>query len=182
MSKLRLFVGVFTNAQQYYKPWELLPDEEDRIEDHIRDAEKQIDKELDEWNIEKRRRLNEIEGRTEDDETQDRPSANGHDKAKGSEQADQPPNVDTNNENKNEAGDTGDSTKPAEVPESDLSPRESGQVQASDRKEEEKETSSKGATGPATAVANDEEKEEPKEDHDDDGDHVEEGDEDTVIY
>ena len=179
MSYAALSYQTMTNMQQYYKPWELLPDEEDRIEDQIRDTEKQIDKELDDWDIEKRRRLNEIEGRTEDEETHDPPETNGDGKKEDLKQADPPANGDTNHENKIEPADTEDPTKPAEVPESDPDPRESSQTR--ERSGEEEDVAG-GAVAESAAPPVEVEKEELKEEHDDDGDHVVEGDEDTVIY
>lgn len=42
---------------QYYRPWDLLDDEEDLIERQLKEAQAQIDRELDEWETEKCRRL-----------------------------------------------------------------------------------------------------------------------------
>jgi len=42
------------DSRQYYRPWDLRPDEEDRIEDQIKDAQAQIDKELEEFEARKR--------------------------------------------------------------------------------------------------------------------------------
>lgn len=41
---------------QHYRPWDLLPDEEDLIERQLKEAQAQVDQELDEWAEEKRRR------------------------------------------------------------------------------------------------------------------------------
>lgn len=49
---------------QYYRPWDLLPDEEDRIDDQIKDAQTQIDKELAEWEQEKQKRLGALDERS----------------------------------------------------------------------------------------------------------------------
>ena len=38
------------DQSQYYRPWELRPDEEDRIQDQIKGAQARIDKELEEFN------------------------------------------------------------------------------------------------------------------------------------
>ncbi|EME45734.1 hypothetical protein DOTSEDRAFT_71432 [Dothistroma septosporum NZE10] len=188
------FLQTQSEPKLYYKPWELLPDEEDRIEDQIRDVEKQIDKELDEWDIEKRRKLNEIDGRTEDDETRNPSEGNGDAKKEDHQQADQLGNGDTKHEDKNEPADTGNPIKPGEVPESDLDPGESSQVQEPSEAERalskdavELLTDKVGATeGEAATEPQEEPKEEPnkdpKDEHDDEGDHIVEGDEDTVIY
>jgi hypothetical protein len=48
---------------QFYKPWDLRPDEEDRIEEQIRDAQAQIDKELDEFDEQYRRHNNPLNAR-----------------------------------------------------------------------------------------------------------------------
>lgn len=45
---------------QYYKPWDLRTDEEDRIDDQIKDTQDQIDKELADWQDEKQRRLDSL--------------------------------------------------------------------------------------------------------------------------
>ena len=39
----------FADIFKFYKPWDLRPDEEDRIEEQIRDTQAQIDKELDDF-------------------------------------------------------------------------------------------------------------------------------------
>lgn len=39
----------YANTLQFYKPWDLRPDEEDRIEEQIRTARAHVDRELDEF-------------------------------------------------------------------------------------------------------------------------------------
>lgn len=56
------------NTSQYYRPWELLPDQEDRIDDQIKEAQALVDKEFDEWKEEKQTRLRELN----EDQTQGR--------------------------------------------------------------------------------------------------------------
>ncbi|KAF7194542.1 Pinin-like 1 [Pseudocercospora fuligena] len=56
------FLQTRTEPKLYYRPWDLLPDEEDRIEDQVRDAQAEIDKELDAWDKEKEERLEALEG------------------------------------------------------------------------------------------------------------------------
>jgi hypothetical protein len=55
VSHYAALVLFLTNVFQFYKPWDLRPDEEDRIEDQIRDAQAQIDKELDDFDEQYRR-------------------------------------------------------------------------------------------------------------------------------
>jgi hypothetical protein len=63
VSCLRASKWSFINAMQFYKPWDLRPDEEDRIEEQIRDAQAQIDKELDEFDEQYRRHNNPLNAR-----------------------------------------------------------------------------------------------------------------------
>ena len=39
----------FTNPQQYYKPWELLPGDEEKIKAQVEEAEQTIDRESNQW-------------------------------------------------------------------------------------------------------------------------------------
>lgn len=52
---------------QFYRPWDLLPDEEDLVERQLRDAQAQIDEELVEWEDAKRKSM----GTTEDTSSTD---------------------------------------------------------------------------------------------------------------
>ena len=48
--------------RQYYRPWELTSDEEDKIDEQLRDAQAQIDRELVEFEEQKQNRINRDEG------------------------------------------------------------------------------------------------------------------------
>lgn len=52
---------ICTDFDQYYRPWELSHEEEDRIDDQIRDAQDKIDEELAEWRNTKAARLKDLE-------------------------------------------------------------------------------------------------------------------------
>ena len=52
---------VWPNCPQYYRPWDLLPDEEDRIDEQLKETQDRIDKEVAEFEEEKQKRLQEIE-------------------------------------------------------------------------------------------------------------------------
>ncbi|CAK1364904.1 unnamed protein product [Cercospora beticola] len=54
------FLQTRAEPKLYYRPWDLLPDEEDLVEQQIKDAQAQIDRELVEWEDEKQRRLDEF--------------------------------------------------------------------------------------------------------------------------
>lgn len=51
----------------YWRPWELLADEEERIEEQVKEARGVVEREVEEWEAEKRRRLKEVDGEAEDE-------------------------------------------------------------------------------------------------------------------
>ncbi|CAK4032410.1 Hypothetical predicted protein [Lecanosticta acicola] len=156
----------------YYRPWDLLPDEEDRIDDQLKEARERVDRELAEFEEEKRRRLGdkraeEAPGRahsaTPEVDAEKPPEAVDEQVQNGDTDQDLS-NGSANDESVAKEAETSqlDSAAPAEAEESTedihsgkADEVEEGKVQGEEKKEEEVE---------------------------EDGEHVVEGDEDTVVY
>lgn len=149
---------------QYYRPWDLLPDEETRIEDQLEEARTRVDEELAKFEIEKEKRLATLDGtsideRPRDDQepsqTQTAEAAPGEsEKSTNVDLADSEPasnTADSNGRSTNE----GESSEAVAADVAEIEGKADEIVETSDDKKEEAE---------------------------DDGDHIVEGDEDNVIY
>ncbi|KAK5128038.1 hypothetical protein LTR85_005155 [Meristemomyces frigidus] len=163
------FLQTTTESKLYYRPWDLRPDEEDRIEDQIKEAQDQIDKELG------------ISQQGEDDAVR-ADKANGADAsateaiACDSTKVDQKDDVDAAGNSAIVSGRDAqeeapakstediDTDKPAEVPDSDATNRETNDE------------------APSKADGAEEERSDKPQGTEDDGGHVVEGEEDTLIY
>ncbi|KAK5714345.1 hypothetical protein LTR17_017201 [Elasticomyces elasticus] len=169
--KMANFLQTSSEPKLYYKPWELRPDEEDRIEQQLKEAEALIERELAAF---EGRPVRVIEERHEDRDVEPK-EVNGHsDETLAAEvQAEPEPELATAQPTANAELDTVIEEKPAEHTDLDLPPAE---VLDSQTANDEPGDTNK-ATPPPEVVAATEQKQE-----DDDGDHVVEGDEDTVIY
>ncbi|KAF2171913.1 hypothetical protein M409DRAFT_63453 [Zasmidium cellare ATCC 36951] len=185
MLKNANFLQTKAEPRLYYKPWELLTDEEDRIDDQIKDTEDQIDKELADWEDEKKKRLESLNGPEGD------PANKAPDSKPEAETAPDEGSKDTAAPEQDASGDSADkhvqdaptnnpTERRSEVPESDPGEHTNG---------DEPKPASTGAEEPKPEGAKSEDptpgepiEEEKKEDNEDDGDHVVEGDEDDVIY
>ncbi|EKG10971.1 Pinin/SDK/MemA protein [Macrophomina phaseolina MS6] len=87
------FLQTKTEPKLFYKPWELRPEEEDTIKAQIDDAEATIEKEL--ADFEKQRRIEQEQEQHDKNDTQEKIEATEAQKAEdmvGSEQANEPPN------------------------------------------------------------------------------------------
>ncbi|KAK4502884.1 hypothetical protein PRZ48_006310 [Zasmidium cellare] len=185
------FLQTKAEPRLYYKPWELRTDEEDRIDDQIKDTEDQIDKELADWEEEKQKRLDALDDSGGDsankpsdsnpsnEPIQDETTQEGtHKDAAAPSQG---PLGDQADKEMQEEASTNQAEKGAEVPESDQGehingdgPEQASKDVDEPKQEEEAKTEDTHAGDPI--------EEEKKDDNDDDGDHVVEGDEDDVIY
>lgn len=150
------------DVPQYYRPWDLLPEEETQIEDQLAAVRTQVDEELAAFAVEKKKRLAALEGTTDEEKPigKQEPSAaeaaSGDSEKTAKTSADSEPalkSADPDNHSTNEG-------KPTEV------------VAISE------EQSKANIERTEDVVMNDEKKEEA----DDDGEQVVEGDEDNVIY
>ncbi|KAK3631748.1 hypothetical protein LTR56_016704 [Elasticomyces elasticus] len=169
--KMANFLQTSSEPKLYYKPWELRPDEEDRIEQQLKEAEALIERELAAF---EGRPIRVIEETHEDRDAEPK-EVNGHSEEALAEdvQAEAEPELATAQPTANAELDTVIEEKPAEHTDLDLPPAE---VLDSQTANDEPGDTNK-ATPPPEVVAATEQKQE-----DDDGDHVVEGDEDTVIY
>ncbi|GIZ45462.1 hypothetical protein CKM354_000862700 [Cercospora kikuchii] len=206
------FLQTRAEPKLYYRPWDLLPDEEDLVEQQIKDAQAQIDRELVEWEEEKQKRLDGIHESAAPRDTNKIPSKADTSTAND----DEPGNVDTLEAKHNGKTNSpiqhdadGDVTGIEEVEKTtnktNDSVRASPQLAASaenERQDGKLETEIPEQSGaehqiqdeqndkPDNAETQDgkekpptqDDAKEDKEDLDDDGDHVVEGDEDNVIY
>ncbi|KXT10494.1 hypothetical protein AC579_4260 [Pseudocercospora musae] len=173
------FLQTRTEPRLYYRPWDLLPDEEDRIEDQVRDAQAEIDKELDAWDKEKEERLKALEGSSDTKSVKETTVAqNGehspnkigekHEKKHGKKESDADNQMKSDDTNKSD-----ETAKSAEIPESDQNAPDGAESRPSEAgAADDTPKATKEAQTPV---------EEGKDDADDE-DHVVEGDEDNVIY
>ncbi|KAK3635818.1 hypothetical protein LTR56_014524 [Elasticomyces elasticus] len=170
--KMANFLQTSSEPKLYYKPWELRPDEEDRIEQQLKEAEALIERELAAF---EGRTVRVIEETHEDRDVEPK-EVNGHsEEALAADvQAEAEPELATAQPTANAELDTVIEEKPAEEINLDLPPAE---VLDSQTANDEVGDIDKATTPLPEVVAATEQKQE-----DDDGDHVVEGDEDTVIY
>ncbi|KAM3416748.1 putative nuclear protein SDK3 [Cercospora zeina] len=77
--------------RQYYRPWDLLSDEEDLIDQQMKDAQDHVDRELVDWEDEKQKRLREIQESTGRNASEATSYADAANTAKGEESS----NIDT---------------------------------------------------------------------------------------
>ncbi|KAK5688663.1 hypothetical protein LTS10_000641 [Elasticomyces elasticus] len=170
--KMANFLQTSSEPKLYYKPWELRPDEEDRIEQQLKEAEALIERELAAF---EGRPVRVIEETHEDRDVEPK-EVNGHSEEALIEdvQAEAEPGLPTAQPTANAELDTVIEKKPTEDTNYDLPPAELLDSQTANH---EPGDTDKAATPPPEVVAATEQKQE-----DDDGDHVVEGDEDTVIY
>ncbi|KAK4897005.1 hypothetical protein LTR27_005252 [Elasticomyces elasticus] len=170
--KMANFLQTSSEPKLYYKPWELRPDEEDRIEQQLKEAEALIERELAAF---EGRPVRVIEETHEDQDVEPK-EVNGHsDEATAEDvQAEAEPELATAQPTANAELDTVTEEKPAEDTDPDLPPAE---VLDSQTANDGAGDIDKVTTPLPEPVAATEQKQE-----DDDGDHVVEGDEDTVIY
>ncbi|KAK4962874.1 hypothetical protein LTR10_000501 [Elasticomyces elasticus] len=170
--KMANFLQTSSEPKLYYKPWELRPDEEDRIEQQLKEAEALIERELAAF---EGRTVRVIEETHEDRDVEPK-EVNGHsEEALAADvQAEAEPELATAQPTANAELDTVIEKKPAEEINLDLPPAE---VLDSQTANDEVGDIDKATTPLPEVVAATEQKQE-----DDDGDHVVEGAEDTVIY
>lgn len=153
--------------QQYYRPWDLLPDEETRIEDQLDEVQTRIDKEVAEFELEKKKRLAELDGKVADKGPE------------GEQEPAQPVVTESVQDGpvKAETPDTADSEptpKPADVKNDSSNGIETSEVAADNEGKGEADVKMNEDTSKG--------EEKQQEEAEDDGDHIEEGDEDNVIY
>lgn len=162
------------NVQQYYRPWDLLPDEDTQIEEQLAAARTRIDEELAEFEIEKQKRLAALNGTAEDDRS-------GNDNI--------PPHPATVEAVQGES-EKATNVDPAE-PEPTSKPAESNEN--NDKEDPPSEVAGSNVVqGDADVEPNgnvdinvgrkEQAQAEAESEAEDDGDHVVEGDEDNVIY
>ncbi|KAK5730923.1 hypothetical protein LTR15_000861 [Elasticomyces elasticus] len=170
--KMANFLQTSSEPKLYYKPWELRPDEEDRIEQQLKEAEALIEKELAAFEGRPVRVIEE----THKDRDVEPKEVNGHsEEALAADvQAETEPELATAQPTANAELDTVIEENPAEEINLDLPPVE---VLDSQTANDEVGDIDKATAPLPEVVAASEQKQE-----DDDGDHVVEGDEDTVIY
>lgn len=177
------FLQTEAEPKIYYRPWDLLPDEEDRIDDQIRDTQARIDEEVAEFEAEKRRRLNDL-GDSPDDQKTNVPESEdpGPEIAASPAEAQdtEKPNGDADQQPPAEPTNATDNADQMGVPDSGK-----GKV----REDEASEKEAQAIPGDTTTLdVTDEKKEaeeqskEAEEDVEEEADHIVVGDEDTVEY
>ena len=173
------FLQTRTEPRLFYRPWELRVEEEERIEEQVREAKKVVEREMEEWEAEKERRepmKREDRGQTGGGRV---PAAeggtDGDDVRSGGQDREQQDIVGSLGEKPAES----QSSPPGETPVSlsgaqntvESRPAASEIAPAEVEASEEQHTGQPRQEPPTHADAEDEQ-----------GDHVVEGDEDTVIY
>nr|POE62250.1 hypothetical protein CFP56_70637 [Quercus suber] len=152
--------------ENYYRPWDLRPDEEDRIADQVREARAQIDRELQRTRV------------------QDGPGSPAKADAPADHETTMHPDVDIRSTNADNANETGEAqaksaedalSEPAKAANIDIHTENTNVPSPSPTVNSDTEAAVEAESKQTVLAAADVHA-------DDDGDHIVEGDEDTVIY
>ncbi|KAI4726415.1 hypothetical protein E4T49_05814 [Aureobasidium sp. EXF-10728] len=157
LKALSNFLTTSTEPKLYFKPWELLPEQEDQINRQREDVDVQIDQELDDFDQVRQRWQN--EDTNEDADHQENTSTHAQSAPNGTNHVDEPPREPTVTQDRVAVAD----------PETEPEPVDATATESIEEKE-------------AREQAADDADRHRKEDMDDTGDIVVEADEDTVIY
>lgn len=151
---------------QYYKPWETSPDEEDRIQDQIAEAEATIRREVDEY-----------EARQEPDNQRKRQASDEMNRDAEGSQTGKNHNADAQEPSTTNGATNGSATSPIDLEMKDQHPEDPGTGKVSPEHATEDAQNNKFASRETVT-------DEPSKDDDDENgeDVVEEAAEDTVIY
>lgn len=155
-----------------YRPWELRPEEEDLIDEQIRKAKDAVDREVDEWEA---RRQGSVSTAARDDEAmQGVESGPKEDDATGKESHEKDENDGDKKMSDQPSPDAATQHPAEEVPDSQPAEPEKEEETAEEQRQAEQNETAAGSPSQKQEQENNE--------VDEHGDHVVEGEEDTVIY
>lgn len=164
-----------SDISQYYRPWDLLPDEEDQIEDQLAEARTRVDDEVAAFEVEKKKRLAALDGAAVEETSQNEEAPTVTETISG----DSGSIAQVDSADSEHAVESFDSEKLSKIGEASVEAVAASEMQkaASDEKNADAMMTDAKKEEAVTNAQTEKEAE-----ADDDGEQVVEGDEDNVIY